>query len=70
MDENRAIAALKSIGAARASRTARPDAWVPVLRELAEIVEGLTSESAARIPVLDKVFWLVVVTEGATLFAG
>jgi hypothetical protein len=68
MDESRVISCLKGIAAARLSRSIRPEAWADVLRELAEVVEALPTAGTERTAILDKVFWLVLVSEGAALF--
>lgn len=70
MSESRVITALKSIGATRRVGKATAESWKPVLKELADVVEVLEAESAESIAVLDKVFWLVLATDGVTLFTG
>jgi len=69
MDEDRVLAALGSVKMSMSGRSSTPAEWKPVLVELAEVLEGLTSASPGCVPILDKVFWLVVVTEGISLFS-
>jgi len=69
--EERVIATLNPVRASASGRASQPSVWMPVLSKLFEILEAVDpARGAENIPVLDKAFWLVLVTEGVQLLSG
>lgn len=68
--DQRCCLALRGLSKDRLADTDSPAGWRACLKEMSEVLEALPDTVASaemRFPVLDKVFWLVLVTDGPRL---
>jgi hypothetical protein len=68
MEETQLISCLRRVATLRVADACTGSHWAPVLRECCSILAAMDPESPSKEAILDKLFWLVLVTEGASLF--